>query len=149
MINSALISAKPYWLNQFLPLLLARLNTEMYQTKEEIFKLVHSILDHITSPLFEIIVFQSKHSLFTAVRNSLSSYETNPETIITILSLLIKIISFYKTTHSSDEDVKIQQIVFLLDSNAIISIVEKLQSHKLQGIYNHTVSLLEIYNHLQ
>ncbi|KAL4481256.1 hypothetical protein ABPG73_016269 [Tetrahymena malaccensis] len=141
---------KEIWFNKLMQIVMIRFNTESSAVKEEIYKLLNTIVDKVGPNHFEFLIFgANKFCIFRVMRNSMGSYETKPEALITILSILFKVLNYYKLGNSIQENQKIKRIIQIIDQNNIPSHFEKLQEHQQEGIYQHSVQLIELYNKIQ
>lgn len=102
MFLSDFNNGKENWFNIFMPVILRKLSTEEYAVKEEVYKLLDLIIDQINNLQLEVIVFSSNNSycIFKIISYSLSTYETKPEILITIVNLMFKILSYYSLNNS-------------------------------------------------
>lgn len=78
-----------------MPIVLTKLAAEDPQIKEEVFKILNSIIGQINIGQFEEVVFSKIYSLFHVIRISLATFETRVETIATIINILITIMHKY------------------------------------------------------
>ncbi|KAL4498558.1 hypothetical protein ABPG72_019676 [Tetrahymena utriculariae] len=142
---------KEMWFNKFMQIVMTRFNTEQLSVKEEIYKLLNTIIDSVNPIHFEYLTLNgaNRFCIFRVMRNSLGSYETKPEAIITILSILLKVLSYYKLGNSTLQNQKVKRIIQILDQNNLPQCIEKLQEHSQQGIYEYAVQFIELYNKIQ
>ncbi|EAR97340.3 hypothetical protein TTHERM_00338210 (macronuclear) [Tetrahymena thermophila SB210] len=142
---------KEIWFNRFMQIVMVRFNTEVLSVKEEVYKLLNTIIDKVNPNHFEFLTLNgaNRFCIFRVMRNSLSSYETKPEVVITILSILLKVLSYYKLGNSNLENQKIKRIIQIIDQNNLPQFVEQLQEHQQKGIYDFAIQFIELYNKIQ